>query len=282
MSFAPKAVLAVQAYLSGSSGRRILLVEGPTDKTIYEIWLKKLASPNLYTDKVEIRPLAGKREVLKVLEWFRDHGGNPGNLFGLVDRDEWSSAIISLQLSALTQLRVVASRECLESYFADPDELEPALLAENAAYTADISDFRSLLETELPAYVDHWALFSTTERLKERLTSANYPGAFHDTVPIPSDADIQNHFQTWSGLVAHPHLFNEFDALRNQARSESYTDQFRRCISSKLFFDNVVYSAPRGIQRFRNKPLIIWLSDLAENTPKVPDDIAAILQPLLI
>ena len=138
--------------------------------------LRKLAFPNVYSAKVEIQAVGGKREVLKVLEWFRDHGGNPGNLFGLVDRDEWSSAIISLQTSTLTQLRVVASRDCLESYFADPDELEPSLLAENVAYTADVSDFRSLLETELPAFVDHWALFSTTERLKERLTSAELSG----------------------------------------------------------------------------------------------------------
>ena len=51
------------------------------------------------------------------------------------------------------------------------------------------------------------------------MNAAIYPGAFHATIPIPPDADIQARFQTWAALVAHPNLFNEFDALRTQARA---------------------------------------------------------------
>ena len=38
--------------------------------------------------KVDLVSLGGKNEVLNALAWFRDRGGNPSNLFGLVDRDE--------------------------------------------------------------------------------------------------------------------------------------------------------------------------------------------------
>jgi hypothetical protein len=259
----------------------VLLVEGPNDKAVYAAWLKKLAYPSLFTAKVVVEAVEGKRAVLAALEWFRDHGGNPGHLFGLVDRDEWDTANIAAQTKALPQLRVVAERDCLESYFADPDELEPSLQAENPAYAAQLPAFRAHLQTALAARVAHWALFTTTERLKERMKAAVYPSAFHATVPIPPDADIQSRFQAWAGLVAHPQLFNEFDGLRKQALAAATATQFRSHVSAKRFFDDVVYPAPEGLQRFRTKTDGTWLLDLADNAPAVPADIASILKPLL-
>jgi hypothetical protein len=79
-----------------------------------------------------------KHSVLATLEWFRDHGGNPSNLFGLVDRDEWDTAAIAGWTAALPQLRVVPTRDGLESYFTDPDELEPCLLDEEQAYASHL------------------------------------------------------------------------------------------------------------------------------------------------
>ncbi len=156
-------MLRVQKALNASPGKRILLVEGQNDKLVYEAWLKKLAYPNLYTNKIIIEEAGGKPAVLAVLVWFRDHGGNPGHLFGLVDRDEWDATSIATQTAALPQLRVVAGRDGLESYFADPDELEPSLQAENAAYAGQLAAFRVHLKAALMERVCHWALFMTTE-----------------------------------------------------------------------------------------------------------------------
>jgi hypothetical protein len=282
MSTPPKPVPRVQQVLGASAGKRVLLVEGPNDKAVYTAWLKKLAYPNEFGAKVVVAVVEGKRAVLTALEWFRDYGGNPAHLFGLVDRDEWDAATVAAQTAALPQLRVVAGRDCLESYFADPDELEPSLQAEDTAYAAQLPAFRKHLENALPVRVAHWALFTTTERLKERMNAAIYPGAFHATIPIPPDADIQKRFQTWAGLVAHPQLFNEFDGLRAQALGAVPGVQFRSHVAAKPFFDDVVYPAPEGLQRFRAKPDSTWRLDLAENAPTVPPDIAAILQPLLL
>src|SRR5437879_3840056 len=141
MNTPPKPVPQVQKTLGASPGKRILLVEGQNDKAVYEAWLKKLAAPNLFSDRVVVEAVGGRPAVLAALEWFRDHGGNPGHLFGLVDRDEWDAAILVVQTAAMPQLRVVAGRDCLESYFADPDELEPSLQAENAAYAAQLPAF---------------------------------------------------------------------------------------------------------------------------------------------
>ena len=282
MSTPPKPVPQVQKALGAWPGKRILLVEGPNDKGVYETWLKKLATPNFFTAKVIVEAVEGKRAVLAALEWFRDQGGNPDNLFGLVDRDEWEPDIVAAQTAALPQLRVVAERDCLESFFTDPDELEPSLKAEDPAYAGQQSAFRAHLEAALLAWVGHWALFMTTERLKERMNPAIYPGAFHDAIPIPLDPEIQSRFQTWAGLIAHPQLFNEFDGLRAQALAAVPTMQFRSHVSAKRFFDDVVYPAPEGLQRFRAKADSTWRLDLAENAPAVPADIATILRPLLV
>ncbi len=282
MSTPPKPVPQVQQALGAWPGKRILLVEGPNDKGVYETWLKKLAAPGLFTTKVIVEAVESKRALLAALEWFRDHGGNPGHFFGLVDRDEWDAATIAAQTAVLPQLRVLPGRDCLESFFSDPDELEPSLQAEDPAYTPQLPAFRAHLVAALTARVDHWSLFMTTERVKERMNAAIYPGAFHATIPIPGDADIQARFQTWAALVAHPSLFNEFNALRTQARAAAQGLRFRSHVCAKRFFEDVVYAAPDGLQRFRMKSDRTWRIDLAQNAPAIPPDIAAILQPLLV
>jgi hypothetical protein len=264
------------------AGKRILLVEGPNDKGVYETWLKKLAAPKLFSTKVVVEAVEGKRAVVAALEWFRDHGGNPAHLFGLVDRDEWDAATLAAQTAALPQLRVAPDRDGLESYFTDPDELEPSLQAEDPSFAAQLLAFRAHLLAALADRVDHWSLFMTTERVKERMNAAIYPGAFHATIPIPADADIQARFQAWAALVAHPNLFNEFDALRAQARAAPQGRQFRSHVCAKRFFDDVVYPAPNGLQGFRPKSDRTWRIDLAQNVPTIPPDIAAILGPLLV
>lgn len=275
-------VPTIQGILRAFPGKRVLLVEGPNDKAVYTAWLKKLAYPDLFSAKIVIEAVGGKPLVIACLEWFRHHGGNSGNLFGLVDRDEWDAATIAERTAALPQLRVVSGRDCLESYFADPDELEPSLQAENPAFAAQFPPFRGHLRGALAARVAHWALFTTTERLKERLIAAMYPGAFHAAIPMPGDADIQNRFQEWAALLAHPQVFNEFDGLRTHVQGVGVAEQFRSHVCAKSFFEEVVYPAPDGLQRFRDKSQITWRLDLAENAPTVPADIAAILQPLLL
>lgn len=282
VSTPPKAASRVNGVLGASPGKRVLLVEGPNDKVVYSAWLKKLAYPSLFSAKVVVEDVGGKQSVLNTLEWFQDHGGNPGRLFGLVDRDEWDVAVLAAMTAALPQLRVAPDRDSLESVFCDPDELQPSLQAENAAYVPQLPAFRAHLQGALATRVDHWSLFMTTERLKERMSAALYPGAFHSALPIPPDADIESLFQKWAGLVAHPQTFNAFLALRAQAQAAAAGVQFRSHICAKRFFEEIVHPAPNGLQRFRVKSVAAWRLDLAENAPAVPADIAAILQPLLV
>ena len=61
MSAPPKPVLVVQGLMRQTSGKRILLVEGPNDQAVYEVWLKKLAAPNPFTAKGRVAAFRNSR-----------------------------------------------------------------------------------------------------------------------------------------------------------------------------------------------------------------------------
>jgi hypothetical protein len=275
-------VTTVQAVLAAAT-QRVLLVEGRADAAVYGRWLKKLAAPGtLYTSKVELVEVEGKRTVLAVLEWFRDHGGNPTRLYGLVDRDEWDPGTIAAQAHALPQLRINPRRHALESYFCDPGEIGPALLAQNAAHAPHFPALEAQILRHLPERVDHWALFTTTERAKERMAAAQYPGIFHAQYQVPPDADIQQRLQHWAAILDPNALFVEFDQLRTTARAQLPSDRCRGSVWAKDFYEQVVCGGPDGLQSIDNKSVGDWMIDLAEFAPAVPGDIAAILQPFLL
>jgi hypothetical protein len=271
-----KAVSNVQQIL-GAVTQRVLVLEGPLDKTIYTKWFQKLAAPGtLFTSKVSLIDVGGKKDALAVLEWFRDHGGNPGRLFGLVDRDEWDAATIAFKTQALPQLRVNGDRHSIESYFCDPTEIGWALSQQQLAA------LQAQVLAALPERVDHWALFSVTERVKERLIAAEYPGIFHNQYQLPPDPEIRQRLQTWASILDPNAVFAEFDQLRAAAHGLGVQEQCRRAVWAKDFYEQIVYAGANGLQSVQGKSLNDWMIDLADNAPGVPADIAALLQPLLV
>ena len=287
MSTPPKPVPDILKIL-GASSKQVLIVEGPTDRAVCEKWLKKLASPSLFSSKVEVVDGGGRGEgggrsvVLTALEWFRDQGGNPTRVFGLVDRDAWDQATILHWTTTLPQLRVNADRHTLENYFCDPDEIVPALLNINATWGPQGAALRAQIDTHRQDYMDHWALLTTTDRLKDRMMQEGYPSRFANAVPVPPDADIQARFQQWAGVLNAGAAFIEFDRLRGVARAASPNQAYRSHVWGELFYNQVVYAAPGGLQSIQGKPAQDWMIDLAETSGQVPADISAILQPLLV
>jgi hypothetical protein len=264
------------------------MVEGAADRAVCEKWLKKLASPSLFSSKVEVLDAGGKGEgggrrvVLTALEWFRDHGGNPTRVFGLVDRDAWDQAAIDHWTASLPQLRVNAGRHALESYFCDPDEIEPVLLIIDAGWGAQAAALRAQIDSHRNDYLDHWSLLTTTDRLATRMIDQGYPSQFANAIPVPPDVDIQARFQQWGGILDAVAAFSEFDQLRGVAHSAAVNQAYRSHVWAKLFFSQVVYPAPNGLQSMRSKSGEDWMIDLAEFAPAVPADIAAILRPLVV
>jgi hypothetical protein len=280
----PKLVDTAQKFLSASATRRLLIVEGPTDEAVYVRWFEKLDP--LFQARLEIVNAessgggGGKIQVLNCLQWFADRGGEP-RLFGLVDRDEWHLTTIADQCTRLVQLRINPDRHAVESYFCDPDELEPALLRMDPTWAALLPALRHRVSSALPLYADHWALLTITDRLKVRMAVGGYPGHFSTTIPVPPDADIQARFALWATTLDPVAAFQDFDNLRTTARAASEGQRCRSHVWAKMFFEDVVYPAPGGLAALRPRNRANWLLDLAEAFPSVPADLAGLLQPLL-
>jgi hypothetical protein len=279
MGSPPKPVPAVQQVLN-SGPKKVLLVEGPTDLAICAIWLDKLAYPGTYQLTLELIPAGAKNAVLTCLQWFADNGGQP-RVFGLVDRDEWDAATIASMCTNLPQLRVNTERHALESYFSDPQEIGPALLAINPSWAAQAGAFQASADAARLDYVAHWALLTVTDRLKNRMTEQGYPGHFSATVPIPADPDVQARFVQWSQALDPAATFADFDGLRTAALAALPNRQFRSHVWAKLFFERIVQPALNVLSAPQARSAHDWMTDLAEFSPGVPVDIEAILRPLL-
>jgi hypothetical protein len=277
MSQPPKSAQKV-ASVRLASGKNTLILEGQPDRNVYEIWVGKLAgNASAALSKVDLVALGGKNEVLNALTWFRDHGGNPANLLGLVDRDEWDQPTISYRTKDLPQLRVNVQRHSLESYFCDPAELRPALKAETPSLKktrldALVTQTRKVLADR----VNHWCLFTVTERVKGRLGEAQFPGVFHDQYVLPSDRVVKKRLRTWSSIVKVAAIFSEFDQLRSEASLLSESERFRSRVWAKPFFEQVVYGGVHGLQSLRGTSVHTWMVDLATSMD-VPRDLAPIL-----
>ena len=277
MSQPPEYVRKIQRFRDASE-RNTLVLEGQSDLKVYEGWLARIAGS--LTDargKLDLVSLSGKHEVLNALAWFRDHGGNPGNLFGLVDRDEWDQATISSRTTDLPQLRVNPQRHSLESYFCDPTEIRRALQVQ----TPGLDRFRldSLVIQTTKALEDrgnHWCLFTVTERVKNRMIEAEFPGIFHDQYVLPSDREVKKRLKTWATIVKADTVFKEFEQLRSATRLRPESERFALCVWAKPFYEQVVHGGPSGLQSLKNKSAHTWMIDLATHM-KVPDDIRSIL-----
>jgi hypothetical protein len=287
VSTPPKPIPEVLSILKATPKKRVLLVEGIADEDVYTTWLKRLASPDIYSDRVIVVDCGGGGEgggrgrLLKVLEWFRDNGYDPTRVVGIADRDFWDADIVAQHIAQLPHLRIDPGRHALESYFCDPDELVPAVLGCNPAWGAEAGALRAMIDNHRADYLDHWALCTTTERAKDEMTEHGYPGAFVNQVPIPSDTDIQQRFKQWSEAIDADAIFDSFQQLRATATASSPNESLRSFVWAKKFYEDIVHRAPDGLNSIQAKNSKDWMVDLAQYSPGIPASIEAILQPLL-
>ncbi len=218
-------------------GKRVLAVEGIRDAQIYGFWLAKLAAPGtLAEDKVVLVTTEGKSALINGLKWYRNEGGDPPDVYGLRDRDEWDAPRIASEVASLPQLRVNVHRHCLESYFCDPDEIQASLLAHDAArFTPHLASLQADILAPLADWADHWSLWTTTNRLNAEMRGARFPHLFHHQYMLPADAEIKKRLADWAAIVEPASTFADFDALRTATRLRPATERFRSCVFARAF-----------------------------------------------
>ena len=263
-------------------GKRVLVVEGDDDKDVYIAWLKQLTPRGtIFSDRLVVVDAGSRDQVLQGLLWYRDVASPPpGQLFGLVDRDEWDAPTLSAKRAEIPRLLVNESRHCVESYFIDPAEIEAALLEKDRTlYGPSIPAIRTAIDRERLAWVDHWALWVTMCRVSRRLSEELFPGRFHDHVPLPADPDVEQRLRDWASIVEAGTIFESFRQERGAARAGTETEQFHGCIHAKKFFTRIV--VPNALHSLGRHDAKNWMLKLAKWMPVVPGDLQPILQPLL-
>jgi hypothetical protein len=262
------------------AGRRVLLVEGEIDQKVYEAWLDRLAGGKGSGRVPNVVPSGGKSRVLQYLAALRsDAEGH--RVFGLVDRDEWDDVEAKQRLADLPGLRTNTNRHCLESYFCDPFDLKPAV-ARSPIIDGDKATkaIQSAVKRGLSAWVGHWALWTTLERLKNSMSEAAYPDAFHQGIEPPDDSVVKTKLQEWAGMIDVDQVMQDYRALRKAALRRSEREQLHSCIYAKNVFPQVVLVELNKLRtEYESNE---WMPLLAQWIPDVPHDVAAILQPMIL
>ncbi len=259
--------------------QKFLIVEGPEDQITYERWLIRLDPAAVA--KVQVEQPGNKGKVLEALDWLKKSGGDPPNVFGLVDRDAWTADEMNKVQADLPRLRVNADRHTIENYFTDPSDIEAALFhRDKEKYQKPSQKLRTQINAARQEWVTHWALWCTLQRVWFRLhLDENFPNAILDQHPLPTDNQIGKQLRTWAKILNVRDLLAAYKIERDQALGKTHHVQFRSCVHGKDFFNQVVKTP-----LCQCDPSIhpdSWIIRLIEWQPEVPADLKALLQDLL-
>ncbi len=263
---------------------RVLLVEGEddkkTDQLVYEAWLKCLARDVGSGTVPSVVTSGSKSRVVRQLTALRPEV-DAGKVYAIVDRDEWDDTDTTAQLAATPGRCVNLDRHCIESYFCDPAELGIALALSSVANSDRAAKaIAKAVSSGLADWVGHWALWTTLERLKNRMSGAAYPNAFHQGITPPSDKVVKAKLQEWEEMIDVDQIMRNYRALRKASWRRPEAEQLRSRSYAKNVFPQVVLVELNKL----NVEIASdeWMPQLANWLPEVPQDIRVILQPLIV
>jgi hypothetical protein len=270
----------LQPLLFDAPLQKFLVVEGEDDQFFYQRWLERIDRGA--AGKIQVEQPGSKAKVLDALDWLQTSGGNPANVVGVVDRDEWTKKDIQQMQAKLRQLRVNSQRHTLESYFTDPDEIQAALFArDQLKYKAPVENLRNAVAAARKEWVEHWALWSTLQRVWVRLNlDEQFPKSILDRCPVPTEGQIEKQLREWAKILNVKDLMTSFKDERDKAFGKTHSIQVRSCVHGKNFFNQVVKS--RLCQCDPAVKVDSWMAQLIAWSPKVPTDLENLLKDLLV
>jgi hypothetical protein len=215
----------------GNTQRSVLLVEGPDDKQAIEAFLNK---KNAQWAKAWIVLATGKKSnVLEILTQ------RPAWL-GLVDRDEWSEAVIAEKQQELPNL-VVLKRFCIESYLISPDELWQALPPkQQQKITGGLSELEGEILANLDQWVAHGVLWSVINPMWEGLRTLGFKNGLLEFNAANDRDFIVTKLNEWHDYLEPKQIMDQFDQRLQMVRSLSFNDKITQWIHGKKFFASVI------------------------------------------
>ena len=238
MSKVDEKIADIKTRLIGSTGHKVLLVEGEDDVLAFRILLDRRVSD---WEKQWLLVPAGKKDmVIAILA--REPAWQ-----GVVDRDEWADAEAASQQAELPNLFLLP-RFCLESYLTEPGELWEAFPEKQRAKLANGYETLALaLHAPLSNWVRHAAIWHAVNPLWRQMRSLGFTNTLLSPQDIPDDNALQSKLAQWQGVVDATTVMADFQRTLATIQGLAPHNQLTRWIHAKHFYSQVVHSTLDGL-----------------------------------
>jgi len=252
-------------YVS-TSGKRVLLVEGPDDVEALGVLL---TNKHPGWDVQWALTYAGKKDsVTKIL-------GEEPTWVGVVDRDDWSEDRIARETSALPNLWVLP-RFCLECYLINPREIWSALPpVQQSKIVGGEGTLRSEIMVDFAKWLRHGALWHTANPMWTGLRDQGFVSDLLEVQNAQDDAVILTILERWHAFLLPTDFMTRFHQRLNNSRRHTEDAQLCLDIHGKMFFNQHVVTTLNAL--IRQNSADGWRRDLF-NTLHVPPDFDTLWQ----
>ncbi len=268
MSGIEEVYTTVRRELAATSGKQVLLVEGPGDVEFLTFLLDK---PPLRQHNVHARwvfgAVSGKDSVLRLLE--REHRWH-----GMVDRDAWDEKEISEVRRRVPNLHMLP-RYCIENFLIEERALRSVV--QRAREPRRLEPALASLGDALPQAIRHGSLWRAIQPLQEQLQDLGFNGAllkFH----LPGDAQVLQTLRGWSELMDEERIFAAYRGYQAQGEAMGRQDAERMWVHGKLFWRHEVVPVLEEAFPTYNESALRKL--VLRNMP-MPDDLLTFLSQVL-
>lgn len=232
MSAVEDRIKEIKQQSIGNTGVRVLLVEGIDDVAAFKIFLDRQAPG--WERQWHIEQAGNKKKVLEII-------AKEATWFGLVDRDEWTSAEMQSYLNRHPNL-LVLPRFCLESYLVDPVELWTAFPAkQQQKVTGGLAALQAALDNHKKSWIRHAALWHVIQPLWRALRTKGFPDGVLDTSNIPDDQTLLAKLKSWHDLLDAAATLQDVQHQITHLQGRSDTELFAHWIYSKRYYPEVVH-----------------------------------------
>ncbi|MFS7309346.1 hypothetical protein [Rahnella inusitata] len=267
-------ILNIKQEKVASSGRTVLVVEGPDDVLAFSNFLQKI---NAHWELSWILECAGnKRNVLEILRKEPDW-------LGIVDRDEWDDSRIQ-QITDDYQNAIVLPRFCIENYLVVPTELWQAI-PENmrTAVAGGEQGFIERLTQNQDKWLSHAALWAVINPLWEGLRALGFKEALLEPAIANDLKQIAQKLQNWHNYLEPHQLITQIAAKKDEFSTLDFSELLRSSVHGKHFFNEVVHqefcqcfgtvsASKRKTNIFSTLPVPDDLTDIWERMNLIPED----------
>lgn len=231
MSFISDKIEEIRERRIAGTEKRVLVVEGIDDVNAFEIFLYKIS--NDWENYWTVEEAGNKDNVIKILmsvpEWI-----------GVVDSDEWNKEAIVQKQQELPNLWVLP-RFCLENYLIIPDEIWQALPEnQQGKVNGGKPELKNQMVADINKWIRHGVLWSVINPLWHGVRSLGFNKDLLNPEISTNDEAIKLLLVQWHDYLEPDDIYNRFIDKFNEVSELSESEQFKKWIHGKEFYQDVV------------------------------------------